>query len=292
MDAGSSSYYHHPPPPSHYPYYQPAAEVPQPPLSYSHFRRNSPPLASHYDLPPPLSRHDELRTLFVAGLPDDVKHREIYNLFREFPGYRSSQLRISTDHSHPYAFVVFADQRTAVAAQHALNGLLFDLEKESTLYIELAKSNSRSSKRSKTGDGSNTYTPGMGKSSHSTIGYPSTQSHTRYDYGAPHGGDPLPTSEAYVPQNNPPCATLFVANLGTTCSEKELAQIFRKFPGFLKLKMQNRNGVPVAFVDFEDTGCSTEALNRLQGTPLHSTYGEPMRLEYAKSRMGLRKRER
>lgn len=38
---------------------------------------------------------DEVRTLFVAGLPEDVKPREIYNLFREFPGYETSHLRTS-----------------------------------------------------------------------------------------------------------------------------------------------------------------------------------------------------
>lgn len=38
---------------------------------------------------------DEVRTLFVAGLPEDVKPREIYNLFREFPGYETSHLRAS-----------------------------------------------------------------------------------------------------------------------------------------------------------------------------------------------------
>jgi hypothetical protein len=40
-------------------------------------------------LPP----RDELRTLFIAGLPGDAKPREVYNLFRDFPGYISSHLR-------------------------------------------------------------------------------------------------------------------------------------------------------------------------------------------------------
>lgn len=42
---------------------------------------------------------NEVRTLFVAGLPEDVKPREIYNLFREFPGYESSHLRSPTNSS-------------------------------------------------------------------------------------------------------------------------------------------------------------------------------------------------
>ncbi|KAG0451449.1 hypothetical protein HPP92_026254 [Vanilla planifolia] len=296
MDAAPSSYYHQPPPPSHHSYYHHPSPVQYPPLPqvYSHSTQPPPlPLGSHYGVPPPLSRHDELRTLFIAGLPDDCKSREIYNLFRDFPGYESSHLRSSTESSHPYAFAVFADQHSAVSAMHALNGMVFDLENDSTLYIELAKSNSKFAKRSKTGFGSRMYMPGRGNSAYSTNGYPSTQSHASYDYAAAHDVEPKKSTSSsnYVPQDNPPCPTLFVANLARTCSEQELAQLFSKYPGFLKLKMQNKSGVPVAFVDFQDTVCSTEALNRLQGTTMHASAGDTLRLEYAKARMGLRKRD-
>lgn len=62
-------------------------------------------------LPTTQSSTGDVRTLFVAGLPEDVKPREIYNLFREFPGYETSHLRTSDgakvkpfDHS-PYRLV-------------------------------------------------------------------------------------------------------------------------------------------------------------------------------------------
>lgn len=35
----------------------------------------------------------EIKTLFVSGLPDDVKAREIHNLFRRRPGFESCQLK-------------------------------------------------------------------------------------------------------------------------------------------------------------------------------------------------------
>ncbi|KAL0377687.1 UNVERIFIED_CONTAM: SUMO-conjugating enzyme SCE1 [Sesamum radiatum] len=195
--------------------------------------------------------HDQVRTLFVAGLPEDVKPREIYNLFREFPGYQSSNLRPPTSSNN--------------------QGMVFDLEKGSTLYIDLAKSNSRS-KRLRAGVGS-VHMPGMGNSAYNTIGYPSTQSIGNVDGGS--------VSEAATKSSNTPCPTLFVANLGPTCSEEELMQVFSRCRGFLKLKMQSTYGAPVAFVDFQDTACSTEALGHLQGTVLYSsTSGEGMRLEY------------
>ncbi|KAI8018141.1 RNA-binding protein with multiple splicing 2 [Camellia lanceoleosa] len=251
----------------------------------------TPPFASY--VPPPYSQssHDQVRTLFVAGLPEDVKAREIYNLFREFPGYESSHLRSPNASSLPFAFAVFTDQQSAIAAMQALNGMVFDLEKGSTLYIDLAKSNSRSKrtrfddekpgseKRSKgsaafsrgihdPGVG-NVHMPGIGNSAYNTIGYPSTQSHANFDGRAVNETSTATFQNNYstphVPQNVNACPTLFVANLGPTCSEQELIQVFSSCHGFIKLKMQSTYGTPVAFVDFQDAACSSEALNHLQG---------------------------
>ena len=38
---------------------------------------------------------EEVKTLFLSGLPDDIKEREIYHLFRNFDGYESCQLKYS-----------------------------------------------------------------------------------------------------------------------------------------------------------------------------------------------------
>lgn len=105
-----AAYYAPPPPPPgipQYPYYPP------PPLSHAppgtvvippqqfHLHPHQPPPPPPFDPYAPQSHfpqpnYDEVRTLFVAGLPPDVKSREIYNLFREFPGYESSHLRTSS----------------------------------------------------------------------------------------------------------------------------------------------------------------------------------------------------
>ncbi|KAH9300210.1 hypothetical protein KI387_011793, partial [Taxus chinensis] len=73
------------------------------------------------------------------------------------------------------------------------------------------------------------------------------------------------------PGGNPPCPTLFVANLGPTCNAEELDNVFSRFKGFKMMKMQTKGGMPVAFVDFEDATCSTEALKQLQDTLLPSS---------------------
>ncbi|KAF5206632.1 RNA-binding (RRM/RBD/RNP motifs) family protein [Thalictrum thalictroides] len=87
-------------------------------------------------------------------------------------------------------------------------------------------------------------------------------------------------SAHYVPQNSTPCPTLFMANLAPTCAEQELIEVFSRCPGFLKLKMQNKNGAPVAFVDFQDVTCSAKALNNLQDAILYTSPGKGMWLEY------------
>ncbi|XP_006339866.1 U2 small nuclear ribonucleoprotein B'' isoform X1 [Solanum tuberosum] len=305
-----------------YPYYQtpPPPPVPPPPPPPGTTLHALPPVVvqplpipqyhhPHHPSAPllyPQDSHGDVRTLFIAGLPEDVKPREIYNLFREFAGYESSHLRSQTSsNSQPFAFAVFADQHSALMAMYELNGMVFDFEKDSKLYIELAKSNSKS-KRLRPDDGrpvsekrikgsaaisrdsgtagfGSIHMPGMGNSAYNTIGYPPTQSQGKFDGRV--------GNQAASKTAADPCPTLFIANLGQSCTEQELIQVFSRFRGFLKLKMQSTYGAPVAFVDFQDTASSTEALSHLQGTILHSSSGEGMRLEYAKSRMGLRSKK-
>ncbi|KAL2522731.1 uncharacterized protein Fot_26654 [Forsythia ovata] len=52
-------------------------------------------------------------------------------------------------------------------------------------------------------------------------------------------------------RHNTPCPTIFVVNLGLTCSEEELIPVFSRCRGFLKLKMHSTIGAPLAFVDFQ-----------------------------------------
>lgn len=95
---------------------------------------------------------EELRTLFLTGLPLDVREREVINLCRAFAGFEGVVLSSNGGNKHnkmfkteARAFAVFTDQAAALAAKEALDGLAFDLVDEPTklLRVELAKSNSR-----------------------------------------------------------------------------------------------------------------------------------------------------
>lgn len=65
---------------------------------------------------------DEVRTLFVSGLPIDVKPREVYLLFRSFKGYEGSLLKLTDKQGKPspVAFVTFEGRSDAEDAKAAL----------------------------------------------------------------------------------------------------------------------------------------------------------------------------
>uniref|UniRef100_A0AAZ1X6N3 RRM domain-containing protein n=1 Tax=Oreochromis aureus TaxID=47969 RepID=A0AAZ1X6N3_OREAU len=67
-----------------------------------------------------VSIEEEVRTLFVSGLPVDIKPRELYLLFRPFKGYEGSLIKLTS--KQPVGFVTFDSRSGAEAAKNALNG--------------------------------------------------------------------------------------------------------------------------------------------------------------------------
>ncbi|XP_005398527.2 PREDICTED: RNA-binding protein with multiple splicing [Chinchilla lanigera] len=85
-----------------------------------------------------------VRTLFVSGLPLDIKPRELYLLFRPFKGYEGSLIKLTS--KQPVGFVSFDSRSEAEAAKNALNGIRFDPEIPQTLRLEFAKANTKMAK--------------------------------------------------------------------------------------------------------------------------------------------------
>eukprot|EP01018_Ginkgo_biloba_P001541 Gb_19628 [translate_table: standard] len=55
-----------------------------PPLSHQNNKKHN---RHHHN------NRERVRTLFISGLPEDIKHREIYNLFRRRVGFETCQLK-------------------------------------------------------------------------------------------------------------------------------------------------------------------------------------------------------
>nr|XP_009934183.1 PREDICTED: RNA-binding protein with multiple splicing 2 [Opisthocomus hoazin] len=109
------------------------------------------PPRSHAFLPGPQGRLSpadiplrRVRTLFVSGLPVDIKPRELYLLFRPFKGYEGSLIKLTS--KQPVGFVTFDSRAGAEAAKNALNGIRFDPENPQTLRLEFAKANTKMAK--------------------------------------------------------------------------------------------------------------------------------------------------
>nr|GMD32234.1 RNA-binding protein with multiple splicing 2 [Ipomoea batatas] len=65
--------------------------------------------------------NDEVRTIFISGLPEDVKERELQNLLRWLPGYEASQVNFKGE--HPMGFALFSTPQFAIAAKDALQAI-------------------------------------------------------------------------------------------------------------------------------------------------------------------------
>lgn len=60
----------------------------------------------------------QVRTIFITGLPEDVKERELQNLLRWLPGYEASQVNLKGE--KPMGFALFATGHQALAAKETL----------------------------------------------------------------------------------------------------------------------------------------------------------------------------
>uniref|UniRef100_H2ZLV5 RRM domain-containing protein n=1 Tax=Ciona savignyi TaxID=51511 RepID=H2ZLV5_CIOSA len=91
-------------------------------------------------------KEEEVRTLFVSGLPADAKKRELYLLFRGFTGYEGSIIRTTAKPGKapvPVGFVTFDSRGEADLAKNSLQGIKFDPELPHTLRLEFAKANTK-----------------------------------------------------------------------------------------------------------------------------------------------------
>lgn len=297
----------------------PPAPVAAPPPTHPH---------PHPQLHPPpmpiLNPNDEIRTIFISGLPEDVKERELLNLLRWLPGYEASQVNFKGE--HPMGFALFSTPQFAIAAKDALQDMVYDAESKIVLHTEMAKKNLfvkrgivadsnafDQSKRMRTdGDYSQT-----GFSSPSPFHPPPAPVWGPHGYMAPappqygpYGGYSVPpvhmpipapapapapvlAPSSYVPvqniKDNPPCNTLFIGNLGENINEEELRGIFSGQPGFKQMKVLRQERHTVCFIEFEDVNSATNVHHTLQGAVIPSSGSIGIRIQYSKNPFGKRK---
>ncbi|KAL8537871.1 hypothetical protein ACS0TY_012850 [Phlomoides rotata] len=268
--------------------------------------------------PPPIPiDSDELRTIFISGLPEDVKERELQNSLRWLPGYEASQVNYKGE--HPMGFALFATSHHALAARDALQDMMFDAESTSVLHTEMAKKNLfvkrgivtdsnayDQSKRLRTG-GDYTHTAYSTSPFHppppavwGPHGYmaPAPPPYDPYaGYSVPSvpmtASAPVPAPSSYVPvqniKDNPPCNTLFIGNLGENINEEELRGLLNAQPGFKQMKILRQERHTVCFIEFEDVNSAANVHHSLQGAVIPSSGSVGMRIQYSKNPFGKRR---
>ncbi|KAG6395626.1 hypothetical protein SASPL_141749 [Salvia splendens] len=284
----------------------PSATAPPPPPPHPHPHPHQPALPMDNSASRP--SNDEVRTIFISGLPEDVKERELQNLLRWLPGYEASQVNFKGE--HPMGFALFATGQHAIAAKDALQDMVFDAESKSLLHTEMAKKN-LFVKRGIVADSS-----AYDQSKRMRIGGDYT--HTAYSTSpfhppppavwGPHGymspapphydpyagypvppvpmpaPAPVPTPSSYVPvqnnKDNPPCNTLFIGNLGENINEDELRGLFSVQPGYKQMKVLRQERHTVCFIEFEDVNSATNVHHTLQGAVIPSSGAVGMRIQY------------
>ncbi|XP_020264744.1 cell wall integrity protein scw1 isoform X2 [Asparagus officinalis] len=265
---------------------------------------------------------DEVRTIFISGLPEDVKERELQNLLRWLPGYEASQVNFKGE--QPMGFALFSTAQQAMAAKTAVQDLVFDADKKSVLHTEMAKKNlyvkrgvvadSSSfdpSKRLRTG-GDYTHAGYPSPSPYPTPpppppphvwGTPGYMAPPTYDPYGPYPVPqvalpppaPLPAPSGYAPvqnsKDNPPCNTLFIGNLGENTNEEELRGLFSVQPGYKQMKVLRQERNTVCFIEFDDVNSAIAVHQNVQGAVLPSSGRGGIRIQFSKNPFGQKKNQ-
>ncbi|OAF70278.1 Heart and RRM expressed sequence [Intoshia linei] len=261
---------------------------------------------------------NQVRTLFVSGLPMDTRPRELYLLFRSYPGYEYALLKAhSTKQDRvvsPVAFIKFKNRQFAVKAKTDLANFLFDPNLNQVIRLEFARSNTKSSSGSKmfaymSNSDAKSLSNSVMQKSNSVYGYncnavmnmyggnfPFTYPQMATNNGYP--PFPVPTSYLYpsiyssmdmaqisLNNNEVESSILFVSNISLFTTGPELVEIFSTFAEFEKIRITCFNFMSVAFAYFISLNEASEALEGLQGyVPFTSDRGGIV-IHYANPKM-------
>ena len=102
----------------------------------------SPPVQFHtYDSPTVEDSTENIKTLYVTGLPYDATDRELYLLFGSCKGFDKSMIVSEGNGNRPYGFVSFETVKDAKMAAQRLSGFQFDPVDITKLKLQLSKKN-------------------------------------------------------------------------------------------------------------------------------------------------------
>jgi len=228
----------------------------------------------------PVQNREPMCTLFVTGLPQDVKEREIRNMFRFYTGFVGCSLQTKRttredsanapggEQEYQLAFLLFDSEASALEAQSLLSGTKFDYHSPETplLKVQLAKKNLGLSAQYWAAESPRVNNGAVGAVSASLDPYTGQLTYQAATPQALYGASSIARKPKRKPSENiTPSTTLFVTNLAAAVDDEVIKNVFKVQAGFADVFVSVRNGRRFCFVEFQSEPYSTAAYNNLNG---------------------------
>jgi RNA recognition motif-containing protein len=252
-------------------------------------------------------------TLFIADIPSNVQESEFTSIFSIQPGFTGARLRKDRN-NHIVGFVDFEDSENASAALESLQGFKLSHHAERGITIHFSH-NATSSVKYR--DGDKNFKPVSNRNDRSPLPQNSSLRSTngQMDHGNRNGlpsvsfmpdltttpqTPPVQPQVSSMPNHTYPnifptlpadaSSTLYVEGLPSDATEREVAHIFRPFPGYQSLRIITKESKQnpsrlynLCFVEFDNKYQATFALNHLQGYRLDKDDIKGLTMSYAKT---------
>jgi len=225
-------------------------------------------------------------TLFVADVPYDLAETAFINSVRTFEGFVGARLR-NDKNDNRVGFVDFSDSSSAAKAREKLQGFKFNVS-DTGLNVQFSKSGSRV-KRHRDG----------------TEDHFNSKERDVFSREFSRERSPVPLMFApdvsffnpFPSYNNvysslPPEAspTLYIEGLPGDATEREVAHLFRPFPGYQSLRILQKESkqnpgrtYQLCFVEFNNRYQATTAMHSLQGYRMEVNDTKGIHISYAKT---------
>jgi len=255
-------------------------------------------------------------TLFIAEVPHNIPEKDFVAIFQAQEGFKSARLRRDRN-NHVVGFADFEDTDSSSLALETLQGYKFGFVgsgAEKGLNIHYSHNNTNTQHptyniRGPRHDRPHTQTSiterdslnshqenGTTRSQHPSLSFmpdlsplslPSSHpaqtqlSNTLPNYTVPNVFPQLPSDSS---------STLFIEGLPSDTTEREVAHIFRPFPGYQSLRILTKESkqspnrfYTLCFVEFDNKYQATFAMNHLQGYRFDKDDTKGLSMSYAKT---------
>ena len=236
------------------------------------------------------------RTLFVVDFAEQTHLADLEEFFRGAApdGFLGARIRVDRNHSR-VAFVEYEDPEAAGRAKLAVQPLALH---QRNLNVFFSKNSNEKRPRSDDHDDNHGMRPKQPRPSYAPVDN-DAGTLTQVCYSFLQGGvrpspdHNSPRAAAALQLGLPPqipadaSSTLYVEGLPPDATDREMAHIFRPFPGYKSLRLKQSARGAFCFVEFESPPQALIAKTAVQGYPLDKARAPDtplLRLEFAKAR--------